>query len=248
MESAIYDRLRVHLAARRTAVVVSVIAGPGMGSQMLFTTGQDAETVGGFADPAIDRAARDAAAEAMTGFRPRRCDVEADEGRVTLFVDVYPPRRTLVVVGGVHLAIPLVAFAHTLGLRTVVVDPRTAFLTRERFPDVDVMSHEWPDVAFATIGLDDATYVATLSHDEKLDVPALASALKSPARYIGALGSRKTHAKRVAQLRELGFGDDELLRIHSPIGVPLGGRKAEEIAVSILAEIVAVDNRARDVL
>lgn len=255
MKQAIFTRLESLLASRRTAAIATIIAGPGTGSQMLVAaadpraTGGD-DVVGGLGTEALDEVALEAARRSLVTFEARRLDVQLErehEGAtVTIFVDVYPPPRTLIVVGGVHVAIPLVGFARTLGWRTAVVDPRTAFLTPERFPEIDVRSHDWPDAALAEIGLDASSYVATLSHDDKLDVPALQAALESPARYIGALGSRKTHAKRVAALRDLGFGDDQLSRIHNPIGLPLGGRKAEEIAVSILAEIVAVDHGSRD--
>lgn len=159
-----------------------------------------------------------------------------------VFVAVHAPRRSLFVIGAVHVAIPLVHFAKTLGMQTVVVDPRTAFATHERFAHADVLDTRWPGEALEAAGLTAGSHVAALSHDLKLDVPALAAALRSRARYIGALGSRKTHAKRVEALREQGFDDADLGRIHNPIGLPLGGRRAEEIAVSIIAEIVAVQH------
>ena len=148
------------------------------------------------------------------------------------------------IVGAVHAAIPLITFAATLGFRTFVVDPRTAFATPERFAHADRLIAEWPDRAFAEIALNEATYVALLSHDLKLDLPALRLTLRSAVRYIGALGSKKTQAKRVAALVEEGFTDAEIARIHSPIGLDLGGRRPEEIAVSIIAEIVAVSHGA----
>lgn len=253
MERTIFDRLSHHLTARRTAAVVTALAGPRIGRQMLVVAGFGGEAVAGevvgsLGDPELDRVAAAAAQAAIASATPRRIAAEtAGDGEpATLFVDVYPPKPTLVLVGGVHVAIPLAAFARILGMRTVVVDPRTAFANRERFPDADEIRHEWPDAALAALGLDAACYVATLSHDDKLDVPALAAALRSSARYVGALGSRRTHAKRQAQLRALGFADADLERIHNPIGLPLGGRRAEEIAASILAEIVAVGHGTRD--
>ena len=245
MERALYRRLAACVDASRPAVVVTVVSGPGFGCQQLFEA--DGTTVGdlGPAADALAEPVRAAVDDAHASFQPRRQVIETDDGPATLFIDVVPPRRSLIVVGGVHVAVPLVGFARTLGMRTVVVDPRTAFATRERFPDVDAMDHGWPDEALAAIGLDAGSYVVTLSHDDKLDVPALAAALRSPARYIGALGSRKTHAKRVAALTDLGFGAADLARIHNPIGLPLGGRGAPEIAVSVLAEMVAVDHGTR---
>lgn len=247
MKQPIFDLVTQDSGRAHALAVASVIDGPvgaaEIGRQVLIDPAGDDQ--GSLGAPALDQAAREAAAEAIATFRPRRIRVGEDGERMTIFIDVYPPRRTMVAVGGVHVAIPLLAFARTLGMRTIVVDPRTAFATRERFPDVDQILHQWPEEALATLGLSAGSYVATLSHDDKLDVPALAAALRSPARYIGALGSRKTHAKRVTALRALGFDDDDLARIHNPIGLPLGGRGAHEIAVSILAEIVAHDHAVR---
>ena len=133
-----------------------------------------------------------------------------------------------------------IRFAKVLGFRTIVVDPREVFATRERFEGADQILVSWPEEVLPEIGLHGGSYMAILSHDLKIDVPALELALQSPARYIGVLGSKKTHAKRVAALREKGFDDEEIARIHSPIGLDLGGRRAEEIALSVIAEMVAV--------
>jgi xanthine dehydrogenase accessory factor len=165
--------------------------------------------------------------------------VVAGDDEVELFFDVHPPPPKLVIVGAVHVAIPLVTFARPLGFRTIVIDPRSAFATVERFAAADELLCEWPQKAMPEVGLNEASYVAVLSHDLKIDLPALEAALRSPARYIGALGSRKTHAKRLAALTEMGFAAAEIDRIHSPIGLDLGGgRRAEEIALSVIAEVV----------
>ena len=152
---------------------------------------------------------------------------------------MHPPPPRLIVVGAVHVAVHLVHYARRLGFETVVVDPRTAFATPERFAHADRLVSEWPQEALPEIGLDENGYLAVLSHDLKIDVPALVWALRQPARYIGALGSKKTHAKRVTALREAGVDDAAIERIHAPIGLDLGGRRAEEIALSVMAEIVA---------
>jgi xanthine dehydrogenase accessory factor len=247
VKQPLFDTLTSDIGRTHALALVTVIAGRGgaveIGRQLLVDAAGDPR--GSLGDPALDKAARMAAAEAITSFQPRRLAVGEGDERVSIFVDVYPPRRTLIAIGGVHVAIPLLAFARTLGMRTIVIDPRTAFATPERFPDVDLISHQWPGQALETIGLSAGSYVTTLSHDDKLDIPALAAAVRSPARYIGALGSRKTHAKRVIALRELGCDDTALARIDNPIGLPLGGRRAEEIAVSIMAQIVAVDHAVR---
>lgn len=157
-----------------------------------------------------------------------------------VFLDVYPVAPKLVVVGAVHMAEPLVRMAAELGFATVVVDPRTAFANRERFPTVGTLLTEWPEEAFAQIGLDPACYVVTLSHDPKFDDPALIAALASPAAYVGALGSKRTHAQRLDRLRAVGVSEAALARLHAPVGLPLGGVTPAEIALSILAEITQV--------
>ena len=130
-----------------------------------------------------------------------------------------------------------------VGFRTVVADPRGVFGSKERFPDVDELLDDWPDEAMRKVGLVRTSAVATLTHDPKLDDPALEIALRSPAFYIGALGSRKTHEKRRKRLLERGLTERELSRLHAPIGLPIGSSTPEEIALSILGEIVAEKNR-----
>lgn len=154
------------------------------------------------------------------------------------FLHVYNPPLRLIVVGAVHIAQALVPFAAATGFAVVVVDPRRAFASDERFPNVTV-STEWPDEAMEQLRPDVRTAVVTLTHDPKLDDPALDHALKSPAFYIGALGSRKTHAARLKRLRELGHTDQEMTRIRGPVGLNIEAVTAPEIAVSIIGEIIA---------
>ncbi len=154
------------------------------------------------------------------------------------FARAYVPSPRLLIVGAVHIAQALAPMAAAAGYEVTVIDPRGAFASAERFPGVE-LSDEWPDEALARLGLDAATALVALSHDPKLDDPALELALPSKLFYIGALGSRRTHEKRLERLRAAGLG--ELTgRIHSPIGLDLGGRAPAEIAVSILAEIIQV--------
>lgn len=176
-----------------------------------------------------------AAREALRDDRSRPIDTE---GRV-LFATVFNPPLRLVVVGGVHIAQALAPLAAGLGLAMSVVDPRTGFASAARFPGVDVRT-DWPDDALAALRPDSRTAVVSLTHDPKLDDPALEAALGSEAFYIGALGSSRTHAKRLERLRARGWAEPALARIHGPVGLDLGGRKAAEIALSILAELVAV--------
>lgn len=160
-------------------------------------------------------------------------------GNTTWFLHAYNPPARIVIVGAVHIAQALVPLAVQLAYGIVVVDPRRSFATDERFPGVTV-SGEWPDDAMDALQPDSRTAVVTLTHDPKLDDPALDRALKSDAFYIGALGSRRTHASRVERLRALGHDDTSLARIRGPVGLNIGAVSAPEIALSILAQIVAV--------
>jgi xanthine dehydrogenase accessory factor len=155
------------------------------------------------------------------------------------FVHVYNPRLRLVIIGAVHIAQALIPIAQAGGYDVVVIDPRGAFATAERFPDIKLYT-EWPDEVIGKIGLDPQTALAALTHDPKIDDPALSAALKSKAFYIGALGSRKTQAKRAERLKALGFGDEQMARIKGPIGLDIGARGPVEIAVAVMAEITRV--------
>ena len=181
-------------------------------------------------------------AAALAGIRKavsedRSTTIDTADGPV--FVEVFNPRLRCIIVGAVHIAQPLARMAAIAGYLVTVVDPRTAFASDERFPDV-TLSTEWPDDALATLKLNRRTAVITLTHDPKLDDPALAAALRSDAFYIGALGSRKTHAARLKRLEALGFGEAELARIHGPVGLDINAISPAEIAVAILAEVTQV--------
>jgi xanthine dehydrogenase accessory factor len=160
----------------------------------------------------------------------------AEAGGAKYFLTVQLPPPRLVITGAVHISQALAPMARLLGYDVVIVDPRTAFATPERFPGVNVLA-EWPDQALPKLQLDPATAFVALTHDPKIDEPALEAALKAGCFYIGALGSKKTHAKRLERLRALGIKDDALARIHAPIGLSIGAASPPEIAVAILAEI-----------
>ncbi len=155
------------------------------------------------------------------------------------FVCIHNPPLRLIVVGAVHIAQALVPMARVAGYDATVIDPRETFASPARFPDVTLM-HDWPDEAVAHLGLDARTALVLLTHDPKLDDPALESGLRAACFYIGALGSSRTHASRVARMKEQGFTEDEIARIHGPIGLDIGAAGPAEIAVSILAEMTAV--------
>jgi len=164
-------------------------------------------------------------------------------GSRDVYLEVFAAPARLVVVGAGEIAVHLVRLAHAYGLRTVVVDGRAAFATRERFPDADEVLVGWLDEVADRAGVDEPASVVALTHDAKFDDPAIAVALRRGARYVGALGSRRTHAARLARLREWGIDEADLARIHGPIGLDLGGDTPVEIALAILAEIVAERHR-----
>jgi len=170
-----------------------------------------------------------------------------DIGGAKIFLNVYVPPPRLIIVGAVHIAQSLAPMATLLEFDVTVVDPRGAWATSQRFPGVKVIK-DWADEAFQEMGLDVSTAVVTLTHDPKLDDPALESALKSDAFYIGALGSKRTHAKRKERLAEVGITDEMFARIHGPVGLNIGAKSPAEIAVSILGQIIEVRARRLEAL
>jgi xanthine dehydrogenase accessory factor len=211
-------------SAKRPVVVATKLPG---GSQLLLP------------DPAASPELAAAAARALD--RDQSDTVKLSDGE--WFLQAYNPPLRLIVVGAVHIAQALVPMAAQLGLAVVVVDPRRSFATDARFPNVTVMT-DWPDEAMDVLAPDSRTAVVTLTHDPKLDDPALDRALRSDAFYIGSLGSRKTHNARLARLRELGHDDDALARIRGPVGLSIEAVTAPEIALAILGEFVAVRRNA----
>ncbi len=238
LDPAFYQAVRTALLAERPFVTATVVRGPAdqMGRElMLDEEGKTVGALGSELEAAVLPLARAALAEGQSG----RQAVTVGAETVEIFLEVSLPSPTLVIVGGVHIAIALAALAKTLGYRAVVVDPRRAFGTEARFPHVDQLIQAWPDDALTQIGLTRSTAVAMLTHDPKLDDPALKLALPSPAFYVGALGSQKTQAKRRQRLLAEGLTEAQLARLHGPIGLDLGGRSPEEVALAIMAEIVA---------
>jgi xanthine dehydrogenase accessory factor len=226
MKRALLDRLLAERAAKRPAALVTSLSG---GGQSLVTA---EETHGDLALPLNAVAAARAALRA-----DRSGTIEADHSR--FFIRVYNPPLRMAVIGAVHIAQALAPMAALAGYEVTVIDPRQAFATEARFPGVQLVT-EWPDEALGALRPDRRTAVVTLTHDPKLDDPALEVALRSDAFYIGALGSTRTQAKRLHRLQELGFNQEQLGRIHGPIGLKLGGRAPAEIAIAILAEATKV--------
>jgi len=226
----LFPSLRDALREERPAAVATIVAGTSDRIGLKVAAFSDGRVVGD-AGPAAAEAAR----AALAGGTSRRVQSDGEE----IFVDVLAPSPKLVIVGGVHIAISLVTLAKALGYRVVLVDPRESFGNAERFPHVDQIVNAWPDRALAEAGAHAGTAVAVLTHDPKLDDPAILAALRSPAFYVGALGSQRTQDKRRKRLLDAGATEEELARLHAPIGLPLGGRSPEEIAMAIMAEIVA---------
>ena len=220
MQLATLEALNAARSERRAAILVT---GLDDGSERLVTGVPDA------ADPL-------AAELALQLRRGKSALIEKDGQRY--FLTVHVPPVKLVMTGAVHISQALIPMAQLVGFEAVVIDPRTAFATPERFPDVNLIA-EWPDVALPPLGVDRYTAFVALTHDPKIDDPALEHALARECFYIGALGSRKTHAKRVERLRAAGFAETAISRIRAPIGLDIGAVSPAEIAVSIIAEITA---------
>ena len=216
-------------------VVATAVAGPGLGATArVFENGRISGSL-----PIASEAVRETAAAALGKEKSTSREFETDEGVVTVFFEVFPREPRLVIFGGVQIAVALVPLAKALGYRTIVADGREAFVGRDRFPEADELILAWPEEAFRRIGLDASCYVCVLSHDPKFDEPALQIALRSPAAYVGAIGSRKTQEARRGRLREAGLTDEQIGRLHGPIGLDLGGRQPAETALAILAEMTA---------
>ena len=226
MKAAIFDKLQDARAAKTPVALATNLRS---GQQLLiYANGTDG-------DLCLDMDMVVAAGEALKRDEHLRFKTPAGE----IFVQVFNPPPRLLVVGAVHIAEPLARMGELAGYGVTVIDPRRGFAESQKFEGFAVMG-EWPDEAMATLKPDSRTAVVTLTHDPKLDDPALTAALRSSAFYIGALGSKKTHAARLGRLKEAGFSDEELARIHGPVGLNIGALSPAEIAVSIVGQITQV--------
>jgi len=226
MKRAILDELVAARSAEKPVALATVLES-GMQAVIYADTSPDTVPIGAAAVSAAQRALLD----------DRSVMVETEGS--TLFVHVHSPPRRMFIVGAVHIAQALVVMAGLAGYAVIVIDPRHAFATDERFPFANVVK-EWPDKALKRLVPDKRSAIITLTHDQKLDEPALRVALKSEAFYIGALGSKKTQTARRERLAQAGFTEQSLSRIHGPVGLPVGARTPGEIAIAIMAEITPV--------
>jgi xanthine dehydrogenase accessory factor len=217
--------------------IATVISGAGLGNKMmLWPNGQVKGSLGN------DKLNQDVfiwAKDQLTDQETTWSEFLVDDQKVEVFLDVLIPDSRLIIIGAGHIAIPLVKLGKAMGYHTIVIDPREAFANRERFPDVDELVVEWPSTALKKMVLNESCYVAVISHDEKLDNPALAVALAHNTRYVGVLGTRKNIPQRLSTLKEMGVKEEQLNKLHAPIGLPMGAILPEEIALSILSEMVS---------
>lgn len=249
---SLYDELAAAIRAQEPVALVTVIDGPSCGAKLLVRPGQQGPARGSLGDPDLDRVvARDALGELAAGTTEVRHygrHGEAREDAVAVFVESFAPPPWLLVFGAVDFTAALVRMGKVLGYRVTVCDAREVFATSARFPQADEVLVDWPDRLLGRVGdrVTPRDAICVLTHDAKFDVPALVAALGTEAGYIGAMGSRRTHAARVTRLREAGIDDAGLARIHAPIGLDIGARTPEETAVSICSEIIAQRTGRRD--
>lgn len=222
----------------RSLAVATLLAGPGnAGAKLLLRDGK--AVAGGLGDGSLDAQVAREAGRLLAQGLSRTVEIPTSEGTATVFIESFIPPPTLLVVGASHVAIPLVNIARALGYRTTVIDARPRFATRERFPDVDELLIGIPSELVKARSLDARTAVVLVAHDYKYDIPVLKAVLQSPVGYIGLLGSRRRGKAILDFLREEGIDDEALQRIRVPIGLDIGAQSAEEIAIAILAEILA---------
>ncbi len=240
----VYEALADALRADEPVALATVIEGPGQGARMLMRQGMGA--MGSLGNEHLDDVvSRDALAELALGrtcIRHYGVSGEQRRGEVSVFVESFSPQPRMIIFGAVDFTSALADVAKVMGYKVIVCDARKVFATTRRFPMADEVRVEWPDDTFDEYGerLRATDAVCILTHDTKFDVPAVLRALKTEVGYIGVMGSRRTHAKRVERLAESGVGREGLDRLMAPIGLDIGGRTPTETAISIVAEIIAV--------
>ncbi|MEE3327364.1 MAG: XdhC/CoxI family protein [Myxococcota bacterium] len=236
-DDRVWRAVREAIENRRPAALCTTLAPEPWLGRRLAVLG-DGQTEGGI-EAEVDALLTQRAPDLWKDGGHEILETEISGEPVRVVIEAFAPPPRLYIVGATHIATILCPMASTLGFHVSVIDPRTPFATPSRFAQADQLILEWPQEFLAREELDDSAFVLTLTHDMKFDIPTLAHALRSEAGYVGALGSRRTHEKRLSELRAEGFDEVDLGRIHTPIGLNLGGRSPEEIALSILAEVVA---------
>jgi xanthine dehydrogenase accessory factor len=232
----IYSQLAQLVENNKPAAMATVVAGDRLGAKVLVSA--EGIAAGSIHEDIDGKIVADAL-ELLASDESKTLTYQVGDEQIEVFIETFPPPHRLIIVGAVHVAIPLHRLAKMLGYYVVVVDARGVLATPERFPVADRLLVEWPDDALATLGLDSSTSVVVLTHDPKFDNPALMAVLSAPVRYIGAIGSRTTNTQRREALRELGATDEQLQRIFAPIGLDIGAKTPAEIALAVMAEIVA---------
>lgn len=238
----LYEELKDRLQQEKGAALATVVRGDEhIGAKMLVFPGKG--TQGSLGNESLEALVIEDAERAIWNGEAKTYTytVETETGAQAfdVFIEGFPPPPTLVIVGAGHIAIPLTTFAKTLGYRVIVIDARAAFATRERFPHADELIVEWPDEVLERMDLNPSTAVAVLTHDPKFDEPSLKIVLSRNVGYVGAVGSRKTKEERDERLRKQGVTEEQIRRIHGPIGLNIGAASPEEMALAIMAEIVA---------
>lgn len=238
--SSQYEELKERLLQEKGVALATVVQGQEhVGARLLVLP--DKSTRGSLGNTALEQLVIVDAERAIWSGTAHTYTYSPEEGRTfEVFIEGFPPPPRLIIVGAGHIAIPLTTFAKTLNYRVVVVDARAAFATRERFPHADEIVVEWPDTYLEQADLNPSTAVAVLTHDPKFDEPTLKVVLQHEVAYVGAIGSRKTGLERNERLLRQGLSAEQISRIHGPIGLDLGGKAPEEMALAIMAEIVAV--------
>jgi len=235
----LYPALKELLNNRKPAVLINLLSGPAEFLNRKLLVSNISAVLG---DLEITSTQEQLLSLAHTHLRQGDCAIHQMSGDISLFIESILPPPRLIIIGAVHLTQALLPMAQAAGFDTIVIDPRGAFVDAERFKQTAELVKAWPQEALPDLNLNKHDYVVVLSHDPKLDDPALQISLGSNVCYIGALGSRKTHKERLNRLKEAGLPNEQLARIHAPIGLPLGGRSTGEVAVSIIAEILLSKN------
>lgn len=235
----LYAILREAIDNLTPVALATIVSGPGLGAKLLVLPDR---VEGGFPQPGLDDVVADAAKTLLEEERSetKPLALAGSDDQVEVFIETFPPPPLLVIFGAVHVAQSLCTFAKQLGFRVFVTDARATLATEERFPGADRIIRAWPDDAIAELEISRNTYVAILTHDPKFDEPALIGALATEARYIGAVGSRRTNRDRRQRLTDAGVSAESISRVRGPIGLDIGADTPDEMAISILAEIIAV--------